>query len=309
MRHKELRLARSAQKFGGPWSLIKIETVAAYFAAFNRTLKHQGFNKVYIDAFAGSGDFQFKARDASPLFDEAEVIEVHAGSARRALETKPPFDRLVFVESGARNANALSKVLLQFPDANAEILRGDANVEVKRMCQSINWDGASGTRGVIFLDPFGNSVDWSTIKELGKTKLDVWYLFPLAGVYRNAPNDWGQLNSEKRQAITRVLGAPEWESRFYEPPSNKQGDIFSLLDAPEQSNPGALPHKRTLNVDGIEAFVMERLKTVFPFVLPPRRLLGPTNAPLFSLFFAMANKSHAAWGVARPIAKHLLEST
>jgi three-Cys-motif partner protein len=302
-------LATSAQKFGGPWSLIKVETVGAYLGAFNTALKNKGFKKVYIDAFAGSGDFQFKARTASPLFDEAEVIETHAGSARRALEAKPPFDRLVFIESGAKNANALSKVLLQFPSANAEVLRGDANTEVKRVCQSINWDSSPGARGVIFLDPFGNSVDWSTIKELAKTKLDIWYLFPLAGVYRNAPNDWAQLNTEKRQAITRILGTSDWESRFYEPPRDHQSNIFSLLDAPGPSVSGTAPSKRTLNVDGIEAFVIERLRSVFPFVLPPRRLLGPTNAPLFSLFFAMANNSRAAWGVARPIAKHLLENT
>ena len=28
---------------------------------------------------------------------------------------------------------------------------------------------------------------------LSTTNLDVWYLFPLAGVYRNAPNDWAKL--------------------------------------------------------------------------------------------------------------------
>jgi three-Cys-motif partner protein len=300
---------KSAQKFGGPWSLIKVETVAAYLVAFNRALKNQGFRKVYIDAFAGSGDFQFKARSASPLFDEGEFIETHAGSARRALATKPPFDQLVFVESATKNADALDDVLRQFPESNAVVRRGDANDEVKCVCHSINWRSAPGTRGVIFLDPFGNSVDWSTITELGKTKLDVWYLFPLAGVYRNAPNNWSQLNTEKRRAITRILGTPDWESRFYEPPNTAQSNMFGLFDSSAQITPADALSIRTLNVDGIEGFVAERLKTVFPFVLPPRRLLGPTNAPLFSLFFAMANKSPAAWGVAHPIAKHLLGST
>jgi three-Cys-motif partner protein len=293
-------VAKTPQKFGGPWSLIKVATVAQYYSAFNTVMKNQGFKRICIDAFAGSGDFQFKPRDASPLFDEAEVVETHAGSARRALATEPPFDRLVFVESAAKNIAALNKVLLEFPAANVEILRGDANVEVKKLCKSTNWQN---TRGVVFLDPFGNSVDWSTILELGQTNLDVWYLFPLSGVYRNAPVDRADLTPDKRAAVTRILGTPEWETRFYEPPPARPRDLLSVLDEPRMRDG---PNKRTADVDAIEAFVLERLRTVFPLVLPPKRLLGPTNAPLFSLFFAMANKSPQAQAVAMPIAKHLL---
>jgi hypothetical protein len=57
-----------------------------------------------------------------------------------------------------------------------------------------------------------------------------------------------------------------------------------------------------------EAFVKKRLESVFPLVLPPRRLLGPRRAPLFSLFFAMANRSKTAQQRARPIAAHILRS-
>lgn len=268
-----LPVVQAPQKFGGPWSLIKVDTVAKYYSAFNTALKNRGFKKICIDAFAGSGDFQFNPRDASPLFDEAEVVETHAGSARRALATDPPFDKLIFVESGARNIAALTKTALQFPKADVDILRGDANVEVKRVCKSINWQT---TRGVLFLDPFGHSVDWSTISEIGKTKLDVWYLFPLSGVYRNVPVDRSDLTPDKRDAVTRILGTSG--------------------------------NKRTADVDAIEAFVKQRLESVFPLVLAPKRLLGPTNAPLYSLFFAMSNKSPQAQAVAMPIARHLLSN-
>ena len=295
-------MATTPQKFGGPWSLIKVDTVAQYYSAFNTVLKKQGFKRVCIDAFAGSGDFQYKPHDASPLFDEAEVVETHAGSARRALATQPPFDRIVFVESAVKNIAALNKAALQFPEANVEILRGDANVKVKKLFKSIDW---RATRGVIFLDPFGNSVEWSTIVEIGKTRLDVWYLFPLSGVYRNAPVDRSYLTSDKRAAVTRILGTSEWETKFYEPLA-RPPDLFSSLEEP-RITPGDRI-RRTADVDAIEAFVLARLRTIFSLVLPPKRLLGPTNAPLYSLFFAMANKSPQAQAVAVPIAKHLLGS-
>ncbi len=294
-------MVQAPQKFGGPWSLIKVDTVAKYYRAFNTALKNQGFKKVCIDAFAGSGDFQFKPRDASPLFDEEEVVETHAGSARRALDTEPPFDKLIFVESGAKNIAALTKVVLQFPSADVDILRGDANIEVRRVCRSINW---KTTRGVLFLDPFGHSVEWSTINEIGKTKLDVWYLFPLSGVYRNVPVDRSDLTSDKRDAVTRILGTSDWETKFYEPPPRPR-DLLSMLEesqAPQQVS----GNKRTADVDAIETFVKQRLESVFSLVLPPKRLLGPTNAPLYSLFFAMSNNSRPAQAVAVPIAKHLL---
>ena len=64
-----------------------------------------------------------------------------------------------------RNLQALKRVLADHPHNNAQLLAGDANTEVQQLCQSINW---GKTRGVIFLDPFGNSVEWATIEALAK---------------------------------------------------------------------------------------------------------------------------------------------
>jgi three-Cys-motif partner protein len=127
-------VAGSAQKFGGPWSIIKIETVASYLQRFNTALKNQDFQLVYIDAFAGSGGFQFSARRANPLFDEEEIVETHAGSARRALEVKPQFDRLVFVErdppelaspqTGPGRSSAQHRRQGRFPASGVDVDRG-----------------------------------------------------------------------------------------------------------------------------------------------------------------------------------------
>jgi three-Cys-motif partner protein len=151
---------------------------------------------------------------------------------------------------------------------------------------------------VIFLDPYGNSVEWGTLQEVAKTKLDVWYLFPLFGVYRNAPLDQAALTPDKRATVTKILGTDEWTREFYAAPIEER----TLFDLPASGG------KRSENVAGIEAFVKKRLESVFPLVLPPRRLLGPRRAPLFSLFFAMANRSKTAQQRARPIAAHILRS-
>jgi three-Cys-motif partner protein len=281
------------QKFGGPWSLVKLDAVVKYLTAFNVALKEQPFNKIYIDAFAGSGSFTFKESESGPLFDRKEAMKVHAGSAQRALHVKPRFDKFIFIENDAGNVASLKGSVAKHPDADIEIIQGDANREVQRISAITDW---RRTRGVIFLDPFGNSVEWKTIEHLGKTNLDVWYLFPLSGIYRNAPLDAQALTPDKEATLTRILGTSAWKDHFYVSSDSEEQSLFSL----EPSN------FRRSTPDDIQKFVHDRLKSVFPLVLPPRTLLGLTRAPMFSLFFAMGNPSSRAQEIASAIARHIL---
>ena len=285
-----------AQKFGGPWTIIKVETVVGYLEAFttlllNKPSRGQPFKRVYIDGFAGSGSFKFGAITTG-LF-KRDATEV-AGSAQRALSVRPPFDALHFIENRSACLKALRKMAAG--DHRVVIHDGDANAATRKLCGEIPWHR---TRGVIFLDPFGASLEWETLKVIAATKaLDVWYLFPLSSVFRNAPRAFEKLTSEKRASITKILGTSEWEAEFYrEAPKVRVG----LFDMQEDRKV-----RRTVDVDAIEAFIGRRLKTVFPAVAKPRRLLGLKNVPLFSLFFAVSNPSSAAIGPALKIAAFLL---
>lgn len=283
------------QKFGGPWSLLKVETVASYLKAFNVALQRQPsparpFRRIYIDAFAGSGSFSFGAESA-PLLDEGASITYHAGSAKRALEVAPPFDELFFIEQSKKNVEELR--LLCAPFKSARVISGDANTEVQRLCKNTDWNR---TRGVIFLDPFGATVDWQTLEVIARTKaLDVWYLFPLFGLYRNAPHDPAALDASKRQALTRMLGTDEWQQSFYQTKKSDQAELFS--------GPTHEPVARVATIDAMEAFLKRRLEGIFAAVLEPMRL-PEKGAPMFSLFFAVSNQRAAK--VARRIAGHLL---
>lgn len=286
----------AAQRFGGNWSLLKIQAVADYLSRFNTVLSKQSFRRIYIDAFAGSGDFAFDVEEVGTLFDQIAAKENHAGSAQRALQTTPPFHEFFFIDMDQRNVDSLRDLVGRTdPSKKVEILVGDANSEVIKICEKASW---SSTRGVIFLDPFGNQVNWSTLEAISRTKLDVWYLFPLSGVFRNAPHDQAKLTEDKRASITRIVGTEEWERQFYDVvPST-----LDLFDGDGMST------RRSINVDGIESFMTDRLRSIFPMVEGPRRLFTANNAPLFSLYFAMANESKAAHKIARPIVKHILRS-
>jgi len=283
----------SAQNFGGPWTIMKVEMVVGYLKAFttlllNKPSSSRPFKRVYIDGFAGSGSFKFGAITTG--FFKRDATEI-AGSAQRALSVDPPFDALHFIEKRPACLKALRRMIAG--DPRVTIHDGDANAAIRKLCGEIDWGRA---RGVIFLDPFGASLEWETLKVIAATKaLDVWYLFPLSSVY--APHALEKLTPEKRASITKILGTSEWEAEFYrEPPKGHTG----FFDIEERKV------KRTVNVDAIEAFIDLRLKTVFSAVAKPRRLLGPRNVPLFSLFFAVSNPYRAAIDPALRIAAFLL---
>jgi hypothetical protein len=66
---------------------------------------------------------------------------------------------------------------------------------------------------------------------------------------------------------------------------------------------------RTADVNAIEAYVKERLATVFKGkVLDPVRLYHSGGAPLASLFFAVSNPNRAAVTLASKIAFHILKA-
>lgn len=289
-------MSNSAQKFGGPWSLIKTQIVAGYLRAYVTALKEQHFRLSYIDAFAGSGGFTFGSSPA-PLFDEAAASTAHAGSVRNALAITPPFDEFVFIEEKASNVAALEKLIEN--QSNAKIVRGDANRELISLCEPRLWVPRK-RRGVVFLDPFGLNVEWSTLEAIAKTKaLDLWYLFSLSGLYRNAPIKIEDLGPDKRAAVTRALGIENWIEVFYEAKPILQGSLFGEHSAQVT---------RTLSAEAMEQFVHGRLETIFPYVAPPLTLYGPTKAPLYSLFFAVSNPSKPAIAVAKRIAEHLLKN-
>ena len=92
-----------------------------------------------------------------------------------------------------------------------------------------------------------------------------------------------------------MLGTPDWEADWYRAPA--QDDLFG--------DRGSMV-ERVADVDAIESYVGNRLRTVFPKVLPPLRLRNRANVPSFSLFFAISNPKGEAIGLATRIANHIL---
>lgn len=287
----------AAHEFGSQATDLKLSMVEAYLRQFAIALRNKFPELWYIDAFAGSGERTVRvAAHGGDLFDEPapESIERRRGSARIAIEIDPPFDRIIFVEKRRRSIAALKALRNQHPGRNIEVIAGDANKEIAQRLMDVAWQR---TRAVMFLDPYGMNVDWRTLKAVADThSIDVWYLFSLSGLYRQAARSADAIDADKRASITRILGTNEWERELYAAPPQ-----MTLLDDSVQL-------QRTADVRGLEAYVRRRLKTIFAAVLDPMPLPVRERPQRFSLFFAISNQNPAAIGLATRIANHILKT-
>lgn len=283
--------ARKHGNFGGDWTEEKLARLAKYLPAYATILKSRAYKYAYIDAFAGPGYRERQRKDGSipDLWDEdldERGKRFTAGSAIVAMRSDPPFQSYIFIE---RDASALARLegalRNEFPQriALARFERGDANVVLKRLCDN-DW---SKHRAVLFLDPYGMEVEWSTLEAIAHTQaIDVWILFPAGiGVNRQLPLD-GNVPAWARTAFDRLFGTAKWYDRFYA--KHTTGDMFGAADRVQ----------KVVSSDDIVSYYGERLKEVFPHVAPnPLVLCNSNNAPMFALFFAAAHPKYGATAV------------
>ncbi len=293
----------AAHRFGGNHTKIKLEVVRLYIDFYTRVLKKQPFKLIYVDPFAGSGDCEIKIsakRKDTNTIDAFENTEHEPsltntatidGSAKIALNIDRLFDEYHFVEENAKRYEQLESLKAQHNDKVIHLYKGDANKKLLKILQQVNW---KNTRAIIFIDPYGMETEWETLVAIANTKaVDLWYLFPLSGVYRQAANNYDSMDKGKIEAINRMLGTDEWQTTFYE---SKQGDMF-----------GSEPLlQRTADIDDIVRFTQERLSSIFAEV-PEPKLLPDTGPVMFALFFAVANPRAASISLrgANHIIKHM----
>lgn len=294
------------QLFGGDWTERKLDALDQYLRAYTKVMKKQRFTLIYVDAFAGTGYREQRLEPAATtpsIFDE-EVKEISTleaqrfldGSAKIALRIDPPFHRFVFVEQDGDKVAELEKLRVEFAQrAGAiDIRAGDANATIQQLCRE--WDRA-GTRGVLFLDPFGMQADWSTVEAVANTGcIDTWILFPYAA-NRLMTRDPKDIPAAWRTRLDKLFGSKDWEQRFYK--ARTTTDIFSG---------DFTVVEKALTFEGLGAFYKERLESIFPVVAPnPRMLRTSGNRPLFQLFFAAGAKPDRGGNIALKIAKYILE--
>jgi three-Cys-motif partner protein len=252
----------------GRWSLEKLDLLRKYLQAYVTVLKKQGFIKgyEYIDGFAGTG--RPKARD------EQRYVE---GSPRVALGLSTPFTRYHFIEISDWRIKKIEAMKRDFPDREIEIYQGDCNEMLcGRIIPSLSY--SSYKRAIAFLDPFGMSLEWDTLKTIASTKtIEVFVNFPVMDINRNVRRkDESRIPEESRERMDRFWG-PGWEGEIFE----VQRDLFDeekTVLKPQSAKDLGYRYQR-------------RLLEIFKYCTIPVVLRNSINAPLYCLIFAGHNET------------------
>ena len=213
-----------------------------------------------------------------------------------ALELPSAFNEYLFVEKKRGRAQDLETLIHKEYEAlepRCKVRCGDANSVLADWCAETDW---RKNRAVVFLDPYGMSVDWATIKCLADTNaIDLWLLFPLGVGLNRLLTRGGRPPANWSAKLTRILGTEEWEPAFYQ-----DMKIDSLFGEQTQT-------VKVATFPSMKQFVLQQLASTFTAVAPSALMLFNTKQnPMYLLCFAAGNPRGADPAIR--IAEHLLKT-
>jgi len=153
---------------------------------------------VFVDLMAGPGI----CIDRS---DGSEFI----GSPLRALQTRQPWTRALFIESDDALRDALEQRVAKAPRANsATVIPGDSNSSA--VIQRIR-DVTDGSLSLAFVDLLGQEIAFDTIRALSINRsIDLWFSFPEYDLRRNATI--APRGGDEADRWTRFFGTDAWQT-------------------------------------------------------------------------------------------------
>lgn len=277
-----------SQKFGGDWTVTKLNILSKYLDAYTTVFKDQHWARIlYVDAFAGTGEINCRT--------QKDIKELIDGSAKCALQVdNREFDQFVFIERDEERCQKLNNLKSSNADRKIAVRREDANLYLQTTLPKIDkkiW------RGVLFLDPFATEVEWRTMKTIASCGfLDTWLLFPTMAVARMLPTSSDDPNNlDCAQQLNKVFGDDSWKDLYG---TNPQQDFLN------QS-----PQLRERGVQGILSLYKKKLKGLFVNRLldKSKELKNSREAPLFEFIFMTGSDTPAAIKRSHDIAKHLID--
>lgn len=270
-------------RFGGNWTDQKLQVLKEYLIKYRLILGKTNYDTWYIDGFAGTGMIERIIGDSPLLFEQEDtklIQQYRKGSVSIALELDDPFDHYFLIEKDSDCFGELQKTVNQYKNRNIEIKCGDANNEILKWVEIVPH---KSTRAVLFLDPYGMSVDWITLEKIAQSRMiDTWILFPLgSGVNRMLKSN-GEIPASWQNKLDRFFGSHDWYDYFYKDSLQPSFflEYFSKI--------------KVVNEEEIGYYFYKRLKSIFLSVAPSCGVLqNEKGSNLFLLFFAASNEKGA----------------
>lgn len=279
--------------FGGGWTEVKLDAISAYSKFFTGALGGK-FDVWYVDPFAGTGS-RYSEEEVGGIFEGEPVSTIerrYPGSAARALIVDPPFHHLRFGDTKRQHIQALEELAALYPDRDVKVIKQDANEFVQAMFGHSFWSDPNGrgkgSRALVFLDPYGLEVKWSTLQALANCqKADVWFLANLKAAVQQLSHNHAKIDDGKRRALGEYFDTDKWEEQFYRDAEAGGGLLGIMEDRKERSASKA----------EIAAFHRQQLEGLFKYVSPPLPLAVGSVDDYFLLYCMSNNPSDRARGL------------
>lgn len=204
-------MTEAAGRSWGYWTKAKLGVLAQYLDQFVRAASGPT-ERVYLDAFAGEGTGLDRLTG-----------EEFKGSARIALEARAPgFTRFRFFEKGRRATDLEARLRAEYPGRDIVVYPGDCSETIPqalRQLEPYRWAPTFA-----FIDPDGMELSWATLHALATHKrgyrsptsdkptykIELWMLFPSAGLMRTLALDESKVRPEDEERATRLFGDESW---------------------------------------------------------------------------------------------------
>lgn len=288
----------------GPWAKDKHDRLREYLVEYTKILRNQKWCRgfYYIDAFAGAGKHAVRStsseQDLNQLLlgisdygqSQEEQKTYLKGSPQVALELEHPFDAYVFIEKNADRIESLKALEAEYGSERAiRIIQEDCNKYLLSSVVNnpkIDWNHH---RAVVFLDPFGMQVPWSTLEALASTKaIEVFLNFPVGmAIQRLLLRDQAKFTDQRRKKLDTYFGSTEWFPTLYK----KEKTLF-----------GEETEKIEHSGKFLVKWYRERLRKAFGHASRAALICNTKRLHLYYLLLASPNKT----GV--KIANHILSA-
>lgn len=205
-----IRARGGIKRSWGPWTEIKLDALSKYLHAFTVACSGKAPRTLYLDLFAG----------AAENVSRTTGLDVW-GSALRALQTSPPFSKLLFSELHAGKANTLETQLReQFPGRDLEVLSGDCNLVIPLRLEEMSRHdpGWRRTPGFAFIDQLSAEIHWDTLRFLADYResskgwrTELWLYFGDSFLPRGLATSSPDGQARYASRVDRMFGTDEWQ--------------------------------------------------------------------------------------------------
>ena len=261
-------------QFGGSWTEEKMDIVVKYAAAYLKIMNSQAWviKTIYFDGFAGSGYIESSETDALKKGTSLRILDI----------AKPrPFDIYYFVELNEEHKNTLEQNLINHPQReNIHVVKDDCNTKLIALAKYLK--NNKSYRALVYIDPYGMSVNWTSIETLKDLGVDLWILVPTGIGVNRMLTATGSISESWMNKLEKFLGYSREEiiKNFYK--SKTDNTLFGEVVSVE---------KERNAVQLIGKLYKNKLLNIFSYVSKSFVMRNSQNSIMYHFMMATNNKT------------------